>query len=1440
MRQLLRDLVPGQGYAVQVRSTDGGYHSEWSTILEFVTDRSGVAPAIPTGISWTVGDNSTFLGTWSKVTADGDGGELTDLLGYQIELGVSGGVTKEVFTADSTYTLSLEDNRSFFGTPRGQVTFKIRSVDLDGNVSDWSPTFTATNPAPAAPTGLTAAGVPDGVQLKWNKNVESDLAGYRVYVGTTSGFTPTTPVTDTQATSFFYQNSTIIPYFFKVMAYDVFGTESLAATATAAPKGIFSVDTLSPKPPTGVTATITTAVDSALTTSMAVSWTAVTQNTDNSAVTDLAGYRVRYRPAGTLTWSTVSVGRDDTSVVIRNLTPYVNYEVSVQAYDWTANSSTWTAPVTGTGATNSAPPTPQAPAVSTSTMRMQVTVSGLTSALAAMPADVAYYEVDAAPTSGFTPGASTKLGKIFVGPAMVETFSIPANASSGTDQTWYVRVRAVDNAGLAGPYSAEASSSVGLISAINISDATITSAKIASLSASKITAGVINTGSITVQSSLIIGDATTNGEVRSYDWVDDSTGWRFAKGVFQVNEGEIHAQALRLQAGTNIVPPEYASFEVRPDAPDNVYKNTSVIHGRNIICTLNKQSADGTAKPLDGDQFLGTYFNVVLPLTDPQPAVWLARNSDDYNIRFEPGQKYIYSFYARSRGALGMKFIPTITYDNGTTTQLSEVTFSSTGDTWYRYHYIVTVPIDATAGYLGYVSSYDGSSGPEGFNIDCVQIERQLTGSDYPSAWSPPGLTTIDAGLIKTGSMRSTATVEVAGNRLPAWLIDMEGDAQFNSLSVRGKVIVGPEGGSDGIESYIQSSNWIAGTAGWRVNSNGSSEFADTLIKGSINASEAQFSKGVTILGTTTFGVDSTALLRGTLQDPALKPYVINDTINGPWNVLKSPNLQRAMWHGGGTSFYRAYTDTSTGNHFVQLVNSTTGVPSAAIQLKAYISPLPGGFGLRLPYFMQGAVRIGNFFYAAFNYANDNVFRQRTVIQKFDLSGNPVGGFIPGTLNPGNDISGTNLRDGDAAAVPAADTMYGVGKHHTNADILVLTYFDYKGRLVLSEVNVTTSFTGTVGTQGTATYTQWRTPAAEIQWGNRMIRSSEVANFDLGAQRLMVGAGNGVSFYSKSGSGTNAALTLDSNASFYMMEDIYSGGVTWDGLYFYSNHNTPRLRRYDGFAKNSPATFTPTWIAHAYRRSSDNKRTSPGPISEKVDWYKRHFLTIKTESSPSPGNGVSIYAYQGPAPVNTAGFYLQADVSNPNPSMTLSDIILVGTSPVVNEFGTDPGHVSTLATESGGFILRGDGTGDWPALTKRPMAARYRDAVQAIPHNTATVVAFNQSTVSDGIAWNSGTNSFTVPVTGKYAIHSAVHFVFHAGGSRYLEVLVNGSTQAVFYAAQNTVASNGTSVGIARTLSLTAGDTVAIRANQTSGTTLNIHANSSGIHTWVDIIHLGT
>lgn len=94
--------------------------------------------------------------------------------------------------------------------------------------------YSVDNLAPATPspfTGQYQAGV---TLLHWERNSEADLAGYRLYRGTTASFTPSAANLVATPADTGWADAAGVPYFYKITAVDVHGNESPAAALSPA------------------------------------------------------------------------------------------------------------------------------------------------------------------------------------------------------------------------------------------------------------------------------------------------------------------------------------------------------------------------------------------------------------------------------------------------------------------------------------------------------------------------------------------------------------------------------------------------------------------------------------------------------------------------------------------------------------------------------------------------------------------------------------------------------------------------------------------------------------------------------------------------------------------------------------------------------------------------------------------------------------------------------------------------------------------------------------------------------------------------------------------------------------------------------------------------------------------------------------------------------
>ena len=117
------------------------------------------------------------------------------------------------------------------GIPR--TIFMVVGRNSGGSMYWLSPPdsgYSVDNLPPSAPAPFTAAYVAAATHLHWGKNSESDLAGYRLYRGSSSGFTPGTGNLISAQPDTGYNDAGPAGNWYKLSAIDAHGNESLYAT----------------------------------------------------------------------------------------------------------------------------------------------------------------------------------------------------------------------------------------------------------------------------------------------------------------------------------------------------------------------------------------------------------------------------------------------------------------------------------------------------------------------------------------------------------------------------------------------------------------------------------------------------------------------------------------------------------------------------------------------------------------------------------------------------------------------------------------------------------------------------------------------------------------------------------------------------------------------------------------------------------------------------------------------------------------------------------------------------------------------------------------------------------------------------------------------------------------------------------------------------------
>lgn len=826
MEILLQDLLPGQEYFFQLRSKNQNGVSQWSRAYSFTADSDTTAPSPITGLSWVV-SGASFVGDWTSPTTDSDGDPLKDFKDFKITMTAS---SSDVvfYVTEPRFDLSLSRNISSWGNPKPSVSIKVEVRDNLGNLST-PVTASATNAIPADIDNFNAEPILKGISLSWDPTDEDDLKQFEVYMSTAGpGFTPgpSNLLWSGTANQFIYTTANQIVHYFKARQVDLFNQGSANYVSdSATPQGTADLDTTPPSAPGS--ATVTSSSDSDGSSSIEVNWTSVGSS-------NLRNYIVRYS-LDEVTWQYITVPSTDTSTVITGLLANTGYYVGVASSSYLSTRSSFTNAGTYpiiTAADTSAPSTPSAPTVSTSTFTAQVNHDMTKAGGGDLESDVEYLEVHASTTTGFTPDLTTLRGTIITAGPGIDVSAVFEFSSTDSMTNLYWKVIAVDRAKNKSAPSAQATGLPGLIATANIANLAVTNAKVNDLSAVKLTAGTAFINDLFIRSNLVIDNVSGHIKSNNYD-AGAQTGWTLDQNGLVIYNGTISASALQLQDSQNIAPVPFSDFEFNED----YYHNSSNVANIVTSTVTSGMLLDIGTSPRTGRQSIRVYNAAI---TNPTVHNYIfapdGLSGTNANVEVNPGD-YILSVYMKKNGTSNQNVKLSLYTDTGTSVQSSVQSVTSTS--WTRYSAVLTVPSGAQK-----IKIYI-EIGPQAANtgydilLDSVQLERKLAGLTTASPWTPPSETRIDGGAIVTGSIRSSASSSTVPGQ-PAWSINTAGNMQIGDALIRGSLTVGA--GSEAA-SIVQSGNYVANTTGWIIKGDGSVEFNSGLFRGELDISTTFDSK---------------------------------------------------------------------------------------------------------------------------------------------------------------------------------------------------------------------------------------------------------------------------------------------------------------------------------------------------------------------------------------------------------------------------------------------------------------------------------------------------------------------------------------------------------------------------------------------------------------------
>jgi hypothetical protein len=327
----LSGLSAGTIYHYRVKSRDAAGNLATSADNTFTTLSAAdtTVPSAPGTPSLSVISSSQINLSWSASTDPTVAGQTTSgLSGYRLER-CSGSTGCSAFVQIATpSTTSYSDTGLSASTI---YVYRVRAVDVAGNLSSYSASANATTQAPPDTTpptisAITLSGVTtSGATISWTTNEAADT---QVDYGLTASYGLSTTLNTTLSTSHSATLSGLsagTAYHYRVKSRDAAGNLALSADSVLTTQNL--PDTTAPTVPTNVTATPTSENQ------IQLSWTASTDPAGaGQTVSGVSGYQV-------FSGSTLLTTTASTAYLNTGLSAGTSYSYQVAAVDVAGNVS---------------------------------------------------------------------------------------------------------------------------------------------------------------------------------------------------------------------------------------------------------------------------------------------------------------------------------------------------------------------------------------------------------------------------------------------------------------------------------------------------------------------------------------------------------------------------------------------------------------------------------------------------------------------------------------------------------------------------------------------------------------------------------------------------------------------------------------------------------------------------------------------------------------------------------------------------------------------------------------------------------------------------------------------------------------------------------------------------------------------------------------------